>query len=104
MSTSREKTKVDWTNKANIARESFKEVLAWDQHEDGKAQRILTAMVFLTAAAGVIFAELSRAEIGGIPQFSFLQNLRVFTRVLFRICGDYDHRYFVLSGCSWTGF
>ena len=71
MSTSKEETKVDWTNKANIARESFKEVLASDQHEDSKAQRILTAMAFLTAAAGVIFAELSRAEIGASLSFPF---------------------------------
>ena len=71
MSTSREETKVDWTNKANLARESFKEVLASDEHEAGKAQRILTAMAFLTAAAGVIFAELSRAGIGASLKFPF---------------------------------
>jgi len=66
-----EGTKVDWTNKTNLARESFKEVLASDEHEDGKAQRILTAMAFLTAAAGVIFAELSRARIGASLRFPF---------------------------------
>ena len=71
MNTSREETKVNWTDKADLARESFKEVLASDEHEDGKAQRILTAMAFLTAAAGVIFAELSRAEIGASLNFPF---------------------------------
>lgn len=71
MNTSSEKTKVDWTNKTDLARESFKEVLASDEHEDSKAQRILTAMAFLTAAAGVIFAELSRAEIGASLKFPF---------------------------------
>jgi hypothetical protein len=71
MNMSDEGTKVDWTNKANLARESFKEVLASDQHEDGKAQRILTAMAFIAAAAGIIFAELSRARIGASLRFPF---------------------------------
>jgi hypothetical protein len=61
----------NWAQKAEVARESFKEVLASDEHEDRKAQRILTAMAFLTAAAGVIFAELSRAGIGASLKFPF---------------------------------
>jgi len=69
MNMSEEGTKVDWSNKANLARESFKEVLASDEHEDGKAQRILTAMAFLAAAAGFIFAELSRSGIAASLKF-----------------------------------
>ena len=69
MSTSDEETKVNWADKANLARESFKEVLASDEHEDSKAQRILTAMAFLTAAASLIFAEFSRAGIA--PSLKF---------------------------------
>ena len=57
MSTSDKGTKADWAQKAKIARESFKEALASDGHEDSKAQRILTAMAFITAAAGLIFNE-----------------------------------------------
>lgn len=71
MNTSDEVTEADWAGKANLARESFKEVLASDQHEDGKAQRILTAMAFLTAAAGLIFAELNRTGIGASLKFPF---------------------------------
>lgn len=72
MTMSDEETRADWSNKHDQARESFTEVLASDEHEDSKAQRILTAMAFLTAAAGVIFAELSRAEIGASLDFPFL--------------------------------
>jgi hypothetical protein len=69
MNTSSEGTEADWADKTNIARESFKEVLASDEHEDGKAQRILTAMAFLTAAAGFIFAELIRVGTGAALKF-----------------------------------
>ncbi len=47
-----------WADKEAIARASFKEVLDSDIHEDGKAQRLLTAMAFLTAAAAFIFGQL----------------------------------------------
>lgn len=69
VSTSDEGSKADWAKKVDVAKESFKEVLASDEHEDGKAQRILTAMAFLTAAAGLIFAELSRARIAPSLEF-----------------------------------
>ena len=69
---SEEETGPDWIAKGSVAKESFKEVLASDEHEDSKAQRILTAMAFLTAAAGVIFAELLRSEIGASLTFPLL--------------------------------
>lgn len=77
MSTSYENNKVNWANKANIARESFKEVLASDGHEDSKAQRILTAMAFITAAAGLIFAEISRVGIAPSMMFPLLNHTYV---------------------------
>jgi len=69
MSTSDKATEADWAGKADIVKKSFKEVLASDKHEDGKAQRIMTAMAFLTAAAGLIFAELSQVGIGTSLKF-----------------------------------
>lgn len=66
------KPETDWIAKGCVAKESFKEVLASDEHEDSKAQRILTAMAFLTAAAGVIFAELRRSQIGAFLTFPLL--------------------------------
>lgn len=63
MNPSDEVTKANWEQKVEIAKQSFKEVLASDEHEDGKAQRILTAMAFLVAAASLIFAELSQTGI-----------------------------------------
>jgi len=74
MSTSDKGTEADWAEKAAIAKESFKEVLASDEHEDSKAQRILTAMAFLTAAAGLIFAELNRTGIGASLKFPIFNN------------------------------
>lgn len=61
--------KGNWGNKVNLAKKSFKEVLASDVHEDSKAQRILTGMAFLTAAAGLIFAELGRSKVATSLKF-----------------------------------
>lgn len=68
----------DWAGKIETARASFKEVLASDEHEDGKAQRILTAMAFLTAAAGFIFGHVKSVDLNfpvinniGFAPFSF---------------------------------
>ena len=59
----------EWADKMETARASFREVLASNEHEDGKAQRILTAMAFLTVAAGYIFGHVR--EIAEVNQIKF---------------------------------
>jgi len=43
-----------------LARETLDEVKALTEYEDQKANRILTAMAFLSALAGILFSEISK--------------------------------------------